>query len=143
MKRTLIIKRNDNENIIKQMYQANFTADNDIAEDFTEIIDKIIIDIYLKENVFSSDKYLNLSNEEKKEFVLNKRKEIIDKMSQSKFVLEDYLNSEETSFKMTACVKCNCLGIHDKEYDKWKKDNQEGLYCEICKQEQDDFRKIL
>ena len=125
------------------MYQANFNADDDIAKDFTEIIDKIIVDIYLKENIFSSDRYLNLSAEEKKEFVLNKRKEIINKIAQKDFDLGDYLESKDTSFKMTACVKCNCLGVRDKEYDEWKKNNYDGLYCEVCKQEQDDFKKIL
>lgn len=139
----LVIKRYDNKNIIAQMYQANFNADDDIAEDFTEIIDKIIIDIYLKENVFSSDKYLNLSAEEKKEFVLNKRKEIIDKMAQKDFELGDYLDSKDTSFKMTSCVKCNCLGIYEKDYDDWKMNNPDGLYCEVCKHGQDDFKNLL
>ena len=50
----LIRKRDNvhNVNIIAQMYRADEQADEEIAKDFSEIIDKIIIDIYLKENIF-------------------------------------------------------------------------------------------
>ena len=44
----LIIKSKNNQTTISQMYQ----TDTDIANDFSEIIDKIIIDIYLKDNIF-------------------------------------------------------------------------------------------
>lgn len=139
----LIIKKYENKTEIAQMYQSKFDADKNIADDFTEILDKIIIDIYLKTNIFSSNEYINLSNEEKKQFVLKKREEILEKMIQNEFTLLEYINSKESSFKMTACVKCNCLGIYDKDYDDWKRNNPGGLYCEVCKQEQDDFKNLL
>ena len=84
----LIIKSKNNQTTITQMYQ----TDTDIANDFSEIIDKIIIDIYLKDNIFLKDKTLiNLSNEEKIEFVKGKRKEILKMMQESPFLQEEYV----------------------------------------------------
>lgn len=141
MNNPLVIKQNNGNIEIAQMYQEKFGAEECISKDFVGILDRIIIDIYLKENVFSSTKYLSLSDKEKEQFVLSKRKEILDKMMQEDFDLAEYLNSEETSFKMTSCVKCNILGIHDEAYNDWKKDNPSELYCECCKHEKDDFGK--
>ena len=118
------------------MYQ----TDTDIANDFSEIIDKIIIDIYLKDNIFFKDKTLiNLSNEEKIEFVKGKRKEILKMMQESPFLQEEYINSCESSFKMTSCVKCCCFGIYEDEYNNWIKENPNGVYCDVCQHKQDDF----
>ncbi len=78
----LIIKRDNvhNVNIIAQMYRADEQADEEIAKDFSEIIDKIIIDIYLKENIFLKDKtFTGVSQKEKIEFVKTKRQEILKK----------------------------------------------------------------
>lgn len=132
----LIIKSKNNQTTISQMYQ----TDTDIANDFSEIIDKIIIDIYLKDNIFFKDKTLiNLSNEEKIEFVKGKRKEILKMMQESPFLQEEYINSCESSFKMTSCVKCCCFGIYEDEYNNWIKENPNGVYCDVCQHKQDDF----
>lgn len=132
----LIIKSKNNQTTISQMYQ----TDTDIANDFSEIIDKIIIDIYLKDNIFLKDKTLiNLSNEEKIEFVKGKRKEILKMMQESPFLQEEYINSCESSFKMTSCVKCCCFGIYEDEYNNWIKENPNGVYCDVCQHKQDDF----
>lgn len=132
----LIIKSKNNQTTISQMYQ----TDTDIANDFSEIIDKIIIDIYLKDNIFLKDKTLiNLSNEEKIEFVKGKRKEILKMMQKSPFLQEEYINSCESSFKMTSCVKCCCFGIYEDEYNNWIKENPNGVYCDVCQHKQDDF----
>lgn len=135
----LIIKRQNNQNVIAQMYQ----ADEDIVKDFSEIIDKIIIDIYLKNNIFLKDKtLLNLSQEEKIEFVKRKRQEILKMIQESSFIQEEYISSSETSFKMTSCVKCCCLGIYEDEYSEWIKENPNGVYCDVCQHRQDDFKKM-
>lgn len=139
----LIIKRYNNQNIIAQMYQADFNAEENIVNDFTEILDKIIIDIYLKKNVFLKEKPFHMADEEKKEFVLKKRNEILEAISKKEFELTDYINSDETTFKMTACVKCNCLGICEEGFEDWKKDNPNDIYCEYCKCSQDDFKRLL
>lgn len=140
----LIIKSYENETIIAQMYQANLHADKVMAKDFSEIIEKIIIDIYLKDNVFLKDKtLLNLSLEQKVDFVKDKRQEIFKQMQESPFAQEEYIKSNETSFKMTSCVKCCCLGIFEEQYYKWKKENPDGVYCDVCKHGQDDFKKML
>ncbi len=132
----LIIKSKNNQTTISQMYQ----TDTDIANDFSEIIDKIIIDIYLKDNIFLKDKTLiNLSNEEKIEFVKGKRKEILKMMQESPFLQEEYINSCESSFKITSCVKCCCFGIYEDEYNNWIKENPNGVYCDVCQHKQDDF----
>lgn len=132
----LIIKSKNNQTTIAQMYQ----TDTDIANDFSEIIDKIIIDIYLKDNIFLKDKTLiNLSNEEKIEFVKGKRKEILKMMQESPFLQEEYIKLSESSFKMTSCVKCCCFGIYEDEYNNWIKENPNGVYCDVCQHKQDDF----
>ena len=113
----LIIKSKNNQTTISQMYQ----TDTDIANDFSEIIDKIIIDIYLKDNILKDKTLINLSNEEKIEFVKGKRKEILKMMQESPFLQEEYINSCESSFKMTSCVKCCCFGIYEDEYNNWIK----------------------
>lgn len=139
----LIIKRYDEQNTIAQMYQAESNADEEIANDFAEILDKIIVDIYLKENVFIKDQsLLKLSQEEKIAFVEKKRREILDRIRDKNFLQEEYLDSKDTSFKMTSCVKCSCLGIFEKEYDDWKKENPHGVYCDVCNHKQDDFLHI-
>lgn len=126
------------------MYRADEQADEEIAKDFSEIIDKIIIDIYLKENIFLKDKtFTGVSQKEKIEFVKAKRQEILKKMQDSSFLQEDYINSEETSFKMTSCVKCSCLGVHEEEYHTWIKKHPDGVYCDVCKHKNDDFYKLL
>lgn len=142
----LIIKRyeSQNKNVIAQMYQAGSHADEDIAKDFSEIIDKIIIDIYLKDNMFLKDKaLLSMSSEQKVDFVKNKRREIFKQMLKSVFVQEEYINSKETSFKMTSCVKCCCLGMYEESYYEWIKENPDGVYCDVCEHRQDDFQKML
>lgn len=142
----LVIKRDDvhNVNIIAQMYRADEQADEEIAKDFSEIIDKIIIDIYLKENIFLKDKtFIGVSQKEKIEFVKTKRQEILKKMQDSPFLQEDYINSEETSFKMTSCVKCSCLDEHEEEYHAWMKKHPDGVYCDVCGHKTDDFYKLL
>lgn len=137
----LIIKRYDNQNLIAQMYQADSSADKEIVKDFSEIIDKIIIDIYLKDNVFIKDKTLpDSSQEEKIDFVKKKREEIFKQMQESSFTQEEYIDSQETTFKMTSCVKCCCKGIYEDEYYEWKKENGSGIYCNVCQHKQDDFR---
>ena len=99
----LIIKKQNNQNIIAQMYQADSNADEDIVKDFSEIIDKIIIDIYLKDNIFMNDKsLLKLSQQEKIDFVKRKRQEILKKLQESPLLQEEYIRSSETSFKMTS-----------------------------------------
>lgn len=139
----LIIKKQNNQNIIAQMYQADSNADEDIAKDFSEIIDKIIIDVYLKENIFMNDKILlKLSQKEKIDFVKRKRQEIIEKIQESPFEQEEYIVSNDTSFKMTSCVKCCCLGIYEDEYYEWIKENPNGIYCDVCQHRQDDFKKM-
>lgn len=139
----LIIKRDNNQNVIAQMYQADSNADEDIVKDFSEIIDKIIIDIYLKENIFMKDKtLLNLSQEEKIDFVKRKKQKLLEKMRELPFREEEYISSHETSFKMTSCVKCCCLGIHEDGYDTWMKENASGVYCDVCQHKQDDFKKM-
>lgn len=137
----LIIKKYENENLLAQMYKPN--EDDNIINDFTEILDKIIVDIYLKDNVFIVDKdKLNFTDEEKAKFVKEKRIQILKEMINKDFSLNNYLNNEETSFKMTSCVKCNCLGIYEDNY--YKHDHTEDeIYCEKCKHKQDDFVKIL
>lgn len=142
----LIIKRYEvlNKNVIVQMYKADGKADEDMAKDFSEIIDKIIIDIYLKDNVFLKDKtLLNLSQEQKVDFVKEKRQEIFKQMQESPFTQEEYINSNETSFRMTSCVKCCCLGMYEEQYYEWKKENPDGVYCDVCKHRQDDFGEML
>ena len=140
----LIIKRYNDQNLIAQMYQADSRADEDIIKDFSEIIDKIIIDIYLKDNVFIKDTtQINASKEEKINFVMKKRKEILKKMLECPFTQEEYINSKETSCKMTSCVKCCSLGIYEEAYYEWIKENPDGVYCDVCKHGQDDFRAML
>lgn len=111
-------------------------------DDFTEILDKIIIDVYLKDNVFSSKQPDDLSDEDKAVFVLHKRRELLERMAQKEFEFMDYIHSPETTFKMTACVKCNCLGIRDEAYEKWREEHPQDAYCEVCMETQDDFVKF-
>ena len=142
----LIIKRHEvlNKSVIAHMYRADGKADEDMVKDFSEIIDKIIIDIYLKDNVFLKDKaLLKLSQEQKVDFVKEKRQEIFRQMQESPFTQKEYINSNETSFKMTSCVKCCCLGMYEEQYDKWKKENRDGVYCDVCGHRQDDFKEML
>ena len=59
---------------------------------------------------------LKLSQQEKIDFVKRKRQEIFKKIQESPFLQEEYIRSNETSFRMTSCVKCCCLGIYEDEY---------------------------
>lgn len=137
---SLTIKRNHLENVIAQMYKANENAEEEISRDFCEILDTIIIDIYLKDNIFLEKKdMLHLSQDEKRKFVLNKRKEISEIIQKLPFVSDKYMNSDESSFRMTSCVKCCCLGIHENGYDEWLRENPDGIYCDVCQHKEDDF----
>lgn len=138
----LIIKRHDGENAIAHMYQADHGADGAIINDFTEILDKIVIDVYLKENIFSKNRPRDLNDDEKRAFVLKKRKELLKGMEGKEFELSDYLNSQDTTFRMTSCVKCNCLGIRDDECEAWEKEHPNGIYCERCRHTKDDFTAL-
>ena len=138
MKNPLIVKQYEDTNLLAQMFQS-CNAVEEIADTFVDIIDKIIIDVYLKDNVFLVDKeFLSMQEEAKKEFVLEKRKEILKKMITLPFELEDYIISPETSFKMTSCVKCCCLGIREKGYDQ-DESNKSSVYCGRCIHKQDDY----
>lgn len=125
------------------MYQVSCHADDEIVKDFSEIINKIIIDVYLKNNIFMTDKdkeLLNLSQEEKIEFLNRKRAEILRRIQETPFTQEEYINSEETSIKLTSCVKCLYLGEYEDEYYEWVKDNPKGVYCDVCTHRQNDFK---
>ena len=70
----------------------NITSDDDIADTLVTIIDRIIIDEYIKPSPVENSLPLN----QKEELIYNKRNEILSMMSKRK-IDTNYISSSQTS----------------------------------------------
>ena len=70
----------------------NLTCDDDIADTLVTILDRIIIDEYIKPSPIENSLPLN----QKEELIYNKRNEILSMMSKRK-IDTNYISSSQTS----------------------------------------------